>query len=60
MIDRVLELSGTGPSSKLTGWHLPLVQAARPRVVQVRASAAKRETDPKKRIVITGMWVPCT
>ncbi|EFN51756.1 hypothetical protein CHLNCDRAFT_27559 [Chlorella variabilis] len=57
MIDRVLELSGTGPSSKLTGWHLPLVQAARPRVVQVRASAAKRETDPKKRIVITGMGI---
>lgn len=29
-------------------------QAARPRTVAVRA-AAKRETDPKKRVVITGM-----
>lgn len=35
--------------------QLGTLQAARPRSVLVQAAAAQRRTDPKKRVVITGM-----
>lgn len=42
------------PTAAAAAARRPPAQAARPRTVSVRA-AAQRETDPKKRIVITGM-----
>lgn len=45
---------GGGRCEHPTGPAHPFLQAARARTLAVRA-AAQRETDPKKRVVITGM-----
>ncbi|KAL4854131.1 3-oxoacyl-[acyl-carrier-protein] synthase I [Chlorella vulgaris] len=43
------------PEALKAGPSLSATRAARPRSVLVQAAAAQRRTDPKKRVVITGM-----